>query len=123
LGDIESTAQALPPQFCDEVDMTNIEAFYRLEVDYINSTRDEILKKYGSVEDCLSKGLGLPPQELQQLRDRLLQSSTEWKSLGIHSHRGRLSLTLEESVAVVLCLLSRESERCESTEDVVCGWW
>ena len=57
----------------DEVDMTNVNAFYVLQGQYIDATRDEILKKYGSIEEYLTNGLGLSKQELRQLRGRLLE--------------------------------------------------
>ena len=57
----------------DEVDMTNIEAFYVLRGHYIDATRDEIKKKYGSIEEYLTKGLGLSKDDIQGLRDRMLE--------------------------------------------------
>ena len=60
----------IPP---DEVDMTNVNAFYILKGEYIDATRDEILKKYGSIDGYLTKGLGLTRGEIGQLRDRLLE--------------------------------------------------
>jgi protein-tyrosine phosphatase len=57
----------------EEVDMTNIDAFYILRGDYIDATRDEILKKYGSIDGYLNKGLGLTKRDIQKLRERLLK--------------------------------------------------
>jgi len=57
----------------DKVDMTNINAFYFLRGSYIDATHDEILKKYGSIDGYLTKGLGLTKQDIQKLRDRLLE--------------------------------------------------
>jgi protein-tyrosine phosphatase len=57
----------------EEVDMTNIDAFYILRGDYIAATRDEILKKYGSIDGYLTQGLGLTKRDIQQLRERLLE--------------------------------------------------
>lgn len=56
-----------------KVDMTNFEAFYVLQGGYIDATRDEILKTYGSFDQYFTKGLGLTKQELQQLKDALLE--------------------------------------------------
>ena len=53
--------------------MTNIEAFYVLKGDYIDATRDEILKQYGSIEGYLTQGLGLSANEINKLKERLLQ--------------------------------------------------
>jgi protein-tyrosine phosphatase len=55
----------------EEVDMTNINAFYILQGNYIDATRDEILKKYGSIDGYLNKGLGLTKRDIQKLRERL----------------------------------------------------
>ena len=57
----------------DKVDMTNIEAFYILQGKYIDATRDEVLKKYGSIDRYLTEGLGLTPSDLEKLRARLLE--------------------------------------------------
>ena len=62
--------QGIPP---NRVDMTNIEAFYRLQGSYIDATRDKILEKYGSIETYMTRGLGLSKAELQQLRESLLE--------------------------------------------------
>ena len=62
--------QGIPP---DKVDMNNISAFYILKGEYIDATRDEILKEYGSIDVYLTKGLGLTRGEIGQLGDRLLQ--------------------------------------------------
>ena len=53
--------------------MTNVNAFYILKGEYIDATRDEILKQYGSIENYLTKGLGLTRGEIGQLCDRLLE--------------------------------------------------
>jgi protein-tyrosine phosphatase len=57
----------------EEVDMTNIEAFYILQENYIDATRDEILKKYDSIDGYLTQGLKLTRDEIQQLHDCLLE--------------------------------------------------
>jgi protein-tyrosine phosphatase len=53
--------------------MTNINAFYILQGTYIDAARDEILKKYGSIDAYLADGLGLTERDVQKLRDRLLE--------------------------------------------------
>lgn len=57
----------------DNVDMTNINAFYILEGRYIDAARDEILSEYGSVAHYLADGLGLSDSEIETLRRRLLE--------------------------------------------------
>lgn len=56
----------------DKVDMTNIEAFYKLKGKYINGVRKEILETYGSLDNFLTKGLKLTRYDIKQLRERLL---------------------------------------------------
>jgi protein-tyrosine phosphatase len=70
LRELAAKNQDIAPE---EVDMTNIKAFYVLEGKYIDATRDEILAKYGSIDGYLTKGLGLTKREIQNLRDRLLK--------------------------------------------------
>lgn len=57
----------------DEVDMTNIRAFYVLKGNYIDATRDQIIEGYNSIDGYLTEGLGLTDDEIRKLRDRLLQ--------------------------------------------------
>lgn len=57
----------------EQVDMTNVEAFYIQQGEYIDASREEILKRYGSVDGYLTDGLGLTRNEIQQLRNRLLE--------------------------------------------------
>ncbi len=62
--------QAVPPA---QVDMTNVEAFYIQQGEYIDASREEILKRYSSIDGYLTDGLGLTEQEIQKLRERLLE--------------------------------------------------
>ena len=57
----------------EEVDTTNMEAFYILQPSYIDATLDEIKKQYGSLDKYLRKGLGLSDEELTQLRHQFLE--------------------------------------------------
>jgi protein-tyrosine phosphatase len=70
LRQMASEKQGIPPE---EVDMTNIRAFYILEGSYIDATRDEILKQYGSMDAYLHRGLGLSDVEIKKLQDELLE--------------------------------------------------
>lgn len=70
LRDLAAKKQGISPE---QVDMTNINAFYILEGDYIDATYDEINKQYGDMEGYLRRGLGLNDREIQQLRDELLE--------------------------------------------------
>lgn len=57
----------------DEVDTTNMVAFYILQGDYIDGTLEVILQEYGSVENYLQEGLGLSGEEIDILRQQLLE--------------------------------------------------
>ncbi len=70
LGKMTAKTQGIPFK---EVDMTNIKAFYILEGEYIDATRDEIIKNYGSFEDYAHKVLGLSNEEIQALKNTLLE--------------------------------------------------
>ena len=69
LGKMTAKTQGIP---FEKVDMTNINAFYILEGEYIDATRDEILKKYGSFENYANKVLGLSNGEIEALKKALL---------------------------------------------------
>jgi protein-tyrosine phosphatase len=56
----------------DQVDATNIEAFYRLQGAYIDATLAEIEKRYGSMDAYLRDGLGLDEEVLSRLRRTML---------------------------------------------------
>ena len=60
----------IPP---DQVDMTNVEAFYVLEGHYIDGTLEKAIEEYGSMEDYIRDGLGITAAELAQLRSELLE--------------------------------------------------
>jgi len=57
----------------DEVDMTNTNAFYILEAEYIDAALDEAIKKYGSLENYIKEGSGITNEEIQKLKDELLE--------------------------------------------------
>ena len=73
LGQLRALAAKKQNVPLDRVYMTNINAFYILQGNYIDATRDEILDKYGSIDGYLTKGLGLTKHGIQKLRDRLLE--------------------------------------------------
>jgi len=70
LRDLAAKSQGVSPE---QVDMTNIKAFYILEGAYIDATQVEIITQYGSMEAYLRKGLGLSNEEIQQLHSELLE--------------------------------------------------
>lgn len=60
----------IPPE---DVDTTNIVAFYILQSDYIDGTLEVIEEEYGSMSEYLHRGLGLSDSEIKQLHDELLE--------------------------------------------------
>jgi protein-tyrosine phosphatase len=59
----------IPPE---EVDMTNINAFYILESSYVDGAHARIEEGYGGIDNYLTQGLGLSPDEVEALRNKLL---------------------------------------------------
>ena len=57
----------------DEVDMTNVEAFYILEGSYIDGTLEQAVADYGSMEAYIRDGLGITDDEVESLRSELLE--------------------------------------------------
>lgn len=57
----------------DEVDMTNFEAFYVLQGNYIDAARDQINAKYGGIKSFLTDGLEMTEKEIDDLREQLLK--------------------------------------------------
>jgi protein-tyrosine phosphatase len=57
----------------EEVDITNIKAFYVLEPSYIDASLDEAVKQYGSMDNYIREGLGLTDKERASLREQLLE--------------------------------------------------
>ena len=57
----------------DEVDMTNVEAFYVLEGSYIDGSLERAIEEYGSMEAYIRDGLGISDEEVDLLRSELLE--------------------------------------------------
>jgi protein-tyrosine phosphatase len=70
LRELAAKNQGIAPE---EVDMTNTNAFYILEGKYIDAALDEAVKKYGSMEIYIKEGLGITDEEIQKLKDSLLE--------------------------------------------------
>lgn len=64
--------KGLSPQ---EIDMTNVEAFYILDGSYIDGTLEQAVADYGSMEAYIREGLGVTDSEIEALREQLL----EWR--------------------------------------------
>lgn len=70
LRNLAAKKQGVKPE---QVDTTNMEAFYILDGSYIDASLDEIVNKYGSVDDYAKKGLRLTEEDLDRLRNALLE--------------------------------------------------
>ena len=57
----------------EQVDVTNMNAFYVLHETYIDASLDEAVKKYGSMDNYIREGLGITSKELAALRAQLLE--------------------------------------------------
>jgi protein-tyrosine phosphatase len=57
----------------EDVDMTNINAFYILDGSYIDASLDEAIKEYGSIDKYIREGLGITEEEIATLRKLLLE--------------------------------------------------
>ena len=57
----------------EDVDMTNVEAFYILEAAYIDGALKAAEKQYGSMDAYIREGLGLSEAEISSLRSTLLE--------------------------------------------------
>jgi protein-tyrosine phosphatase len=62
--------QGLPPE---QVDMTNMEAFYIVQGAYIDGSLEQAVQKYGSMEGYIRDGLGISDEEVERLRTQLLE--------------------------------------------------
>jgi protein-tyrosine phosphatase len=57
----------------EQVDMSNMEAFLIQHGSYIDASRDEMIRENGSIESYIRDGLGFSKQEINKLRDELLE--------------------------------------------------
>ena len=73
LGQLKSLAAENQGIQEDEVDMTNAKAFYVLQDSYIDASLDQAVKKYGSMENYLQQSLGISAEEIEKLKDALLE--------------------------------------------------
>ena len=58
----------------EEVDTTNIEAFYILKGNYIDASLEQAIADYGSMENYIREGLKISDETLQSLRRNLLEN-------------------------------------------------
>jgi len=70
LRDLYAENNGIPPE---EVDTTNMEAFYILQGAYIDAALEQAMEDYGSMEAYIRDGLGITDEEVEKLREELLQ--------------------------------------------------
>jgi protein-tyrosine phosphatase len=58
----------------EQVDMTNVDAFYILEGSYIDGTLQAAVESHGSMDAYIRDGLGITDAEVAQLRTQLLET-------------------------------------------------
>ena len=57
----------------EEVDTTNMDAFYILQGAYIDAALEQAVEEYGSMEAYIRDGLGITDEEVGRLREELLE--------------------------------------------------
>ncbi len=57
----------------EEIDMSNVEAFYILEGSYIDGSLEQAVAEYGSMDAYIREGLGIPDDEIEMLKSQLLE--------------------------------------------------
>jgi protein-tyrosine phosphatase len=70
LRDLYAERNGMAPE---EVDTTNMEAFYILQGSYIDAALEQAVADYGSMEAYIREGLGITDEELDRLRAQLLE--------------------------------------------------
>jgi protein-tyrosine phosphatase len=57
----------------EDIDMSNVEAFYVLEGSYIDGSLDQAVAEYGSMQAYIREGLGISDEEIELLKSQLLE--------------------------------------------------
>jgi protein-tyrosine phosphatase len=57
----------------EEIDMTNVEAFYVLDGSYIDGALEQAVAEYGSMDAYIREGLGITEDEIEMLKSQLLE--------------------------------------------------
>ena len=70
LRDLYAENNGIAPE---DVDTTNMDAFYILQGAYIDATLEQAVADYGSMEAYVRDGLGITDEEVEQLRSQLLE--------------------------------------------------
>lgn len=59
-----------PPE---KVDMTVYEGMFLVKPEYIDAAHDEVIRRFGSMESFLRKGLGISDETINKLGNELLE--------------------------------------------------
>jgi len=70
LRDLYAEANGIPPE---EVDTTNMNAFYILQDAYIDAALEQAIEDHGSMESYIRDGLGLSDEDVAALKKQLLE--------------------------------------------------
>ena len=57
----------------EEIDMSNVEAFYILEGSYVDGSLEQAVADYGSMDAYIREGLGISDDEIEMLKSQLLE--------------------------------------------------
>jgi protein-tyrosine phosphatase len=57
----------------EQVDMSNYEPMYYVKPEYIDATHQEVIRRFGSMDSFLRKGLGISDEVIDKLRNELLE--------------------------------------------------
>ena len=68
--DLFAENNGIPPE---DVDTTNMDAFYILQGAYIDAAFEQAVEDYGSMEAYIREGLGISDEEVARLRAELLE--------------------------------------------------
>jgi protein-tyrosine phosphatase len=70
LRNLYAETNGIPPE---EVDTTNMDAFYILDGSYIDAALEQAVEDYGSMDAYIREGLGITDEEVDQLKSQLLE--------------------------------------------------
>jgi protein-tyrosine phosphatase len=59
--------------FPEQVDMATYEGMFLVKPEYLEAARDEVVRRYGSMDAYLRKGLGISDEMIDKLRNELLE--------------------------------------------------
>jgi len=70
LRDLHAESTGVAPE---DIDTTNMNAFYILQASYIDAALEQAVEDYGSMEVYIRDGLGISDEEVEELRQQLLE--------------------------------------------------